>query len=58
LPTAAKNKLKQKEDTILHIVLTEWGWSYQEFLETPIPVFFRVWKKDQDLKKEQSKKSK
>ena len=58
LPNAAKNVNEEKVNNILYLCLTEWGWSWDQFINTPIPVLMRLFKKHEEVQKEQKKKSK
>lgn len=56
LPNASKNKGEDACSLIVYIATTKWGWSYDEFLRTPIPVILNNLKEQQKEIKEQSKK--
>ena len=55
-PEAAKKKKEDQYNNLLYIILVEWKWDYNTFLETPIPVIFRVLKVWADIKQKQAKK--
>lgn len=42
LPKAAENKQDKHFDSILYFFLHDCGWSYDTFINTPIPVIMRM----------------
>jgi hypothetical protein len=54
-PKSTKNKIRQKEDDLLYIILVEWGWDYETFLKTPIPIIMRILKAYNKIKKTEAK---
>ena len=56
LPNAHKNKLNISLNTLLYTVFVDWGWSYEQFCNTPIPIVMRLLKKHTEIKKKNTKK--
>lgn len=60
LPNAANRVSKTKHDAIIYIATVKWGWTWQQFLDTPIPVIMillRQWQKEQkELNKQNGKR--
>lgn len=54
-PEAAKKKSEEKQNLLLYIILVEWKWDYETFLNTPIPVIFRVLDRYNNIKKQEEK---
>lgn len=57
-PEAAKKKREEAYENLLYVVLVEWKWDYNTFLNTPYPVInscFKVWNR---VKKEERKANK
>ena len=57
-PNTAKKKLEQRFNNLLYIVLVEWGWDYEIFLKTPIPIMIRCFQVHNEKIKQQNKNSK
>jgi len=54
LPNATKKKQQEVYDNVLYIILVEWGWSYEDFLNTPLVVIqncLSIWLKANKKKK-------
>jgi len=58
IPNAAKKKREQRFNNLLYIVLVEWGWDYETFLKTPIPILNRCFQVHNEKIKQQNKNSK
>ena len=37
-PNVQKRQNEEQFKNILYIAMVEWGWSYDKFIETPIPI--------------------
>lgn len=59
LPNSQKNKKEEAIQGILHLFLCEWGWSFEEFKKTPIPITVMLLKKHKkDVEKQKKKNGK
>jgi len=58
LPNSAKNKQEDGNNAILYLFLVEFGWSYEQFINTPVPVVFRLMKYHKYVKEQERKNSK
>jgi len=54
-PNSQKNKEEEQFNNLLYIVMVEWGWSYEEFIKTPIPLLNRLLKTHERVKKEEAR---
>jgi len=57
-PNSTKRKQEDKFNNLLYLCLVDWGWSYNQFLETPIPVLNRLLKKHKEITDKQEKATK
>lgn len=55
-PNVSKKKSENNLDNILYLCMVEFGWSYEDFLNTPIPVIRRIIKKHNQINKKHNKK--
>lgn len=55
-PEIVEKKKKDSVDEILYLFLFDFGWTYEEFKETPIPIIFRMVQKHTEKIKKQNKK--
>jgi hypothetical protein len=51
LPNSTKTEINESGDELLYIILVEWGWDYETYLETPIPIIMRTLKVHNSIKK-------
>ena len=59
LPHASAKAAKEKYDTLIYIITVKWGWSWDQLVNTPVPVILTVlkqWQKEQQAIKKQNKK--
>lgn len=42
LPKVVKNKSENEFNNMLYLFLTEFGWTWEQFVNTPIPVVLRI----------------
>lgn len=59
LPNTTKRKNTDGFSYLLYIATTKWGWSYQQFVDTPLTVILsnlRHWVKEQKEKQKAYKK--
>lgn len=57
-PNASKKKQDDKLNDVLYIAMVDWGWSYKQFCETPIPIVMRLLKTHDKVKKAEQKAAK
>lgn len=57
LQRATGNKAFQDFEMTMYVILVEWGWSYKEFQETPIPVIMMLLKQHAKINKAKKKKN-
>jgi hypothetical protein len=57
-PNSAKKKNDDKYINMFYITMVEWGWSYSQLLETPIPMLNLLLKKHMEVTKKNNKKGK
>jgi len=57
-PKSAKRKDEDQFNNLLYIVMVQWGWSYEDFIKTPIPLLNRLLKTHERVKKEEARASK
>lgn len=55
LPKSAKNKKDSEIDTILYLFMVEFGWTYDKFIDTPIPIIFKLLKEHKRVKEVEQK---
>ena len=58
LKNSANNKKGDNINNLLYVVLVEWGWSYEDFKKTPIPILQRLLKKHKSVIEKQNKANK
>ena len=58
LPKASKNNAEKAHDQLLYTVMVEWGWSWSQLQETPLPVLLRLLREDKRVKKLKAKQNK
>lgn len=57
-PRARQNKLKENLVEAMYLAMCEWGWSYEQFLDTPFCVTMALMKKHGEIKKKEAKAAK
>ena len=55
-PTSSKKKSRDKLVTIMYLCMVEWGWSYEQFLNTPVHVIHELMKYHNKVVKKRNKK--
>lgn len=58
LPNASRNKSENNYDSLLYLFLVDFGWTYDKFLVTPIPVIMRLLKQHKKVKEAEAKANK
>lgn len=56
LPNSAQNKTEEQIMGLMYLCMCEWGWSYQQFLDTPISVIKGLTKYHNKVTKKKNKK--
>lgn len=57
-PNASKRKKDKQLNDILYLFMCEFGWSWEQFKSTPIPIIMRLTKKHTEISKKKNKKGK
>lgn len=57
-PRARQNKVKENLVYAMYLAMCEWGWSYEQFLDTPFIVTMELVKKYTEIKKKEAKRKK
>ena len=55
---SAQKKRDSKLDDILYVAMVEWGWTYDKFIKTPIPILIRILNVYKKVKKAEQKATK
>lgn len=58
LPKSTQNKKNHELDIILYLFMVEFGWSYEDFKNTPIPILFRLLQEHKRVKEMEHKANK
>jgi len=58
LKNASVNKTEENFNVLLYIALVEWGWSWEQFKNTPIPIFQRCLNQHKKIKENEEKQLK
>lgn len=58
LPNASKNIDEENLNNILYLCMAEWGWSWDDFRNTPLPVLLTLLKTHNKVQKERQRKQK
>jgi hypothetical protein len=55
LPKSSKQSAENDVDDLLYIILVVWGWDYETFKNTPIPIILRVLRAYNKMKRAEAK---
>lgn len=58
LPNASKQKVKKNTDSLFYVAMVEWKWSWDDFLQCPIPVFLVLIDQYTELKQKEARAAK
>lgn len=57
-PNSSRRKKQDKLDDIMYLFMCEFGWSWEQFNSTPIPILMRLLKTHIKKQKQKNKKGK
>ena len=55
-PNSKQKKVEDDYLNVMYLSMCEWGWSYDQFLNTPFVVVMTLMKKDAEIKRKRNKK--
>lgn len=58
LPKSAAKKSENKLDDALYLIMVDWGWSWRDIKETPLPIILRLFKAHERREKQKRKQQK
>ena len=61
LPNSTNRKKGKSADYLMYVMLVEWGWSWNDLDNIPLPLvfkMFRVWKEIKEKERKASKRKK